>query len=68
MFSCGGFRDVDGLFQSSTQVDSSLLDDLPNVFDPVLFVLDTWSLEHDTKLGQKKVGFTGSSTAVMSAV
>lgn len=49
MFSCGGFRDVDGLFQSSTQVDSSLLDDLPNVFDPVLFVLDTWSLGNDTK-------------------
>lgn len=37
----GGFGDVDGLFQSSAQVDGSLLDDLPDVFDPVLFVLDT---------------------------
>lgn len=41
MFSCGGFRDVDWLLQSSTQVHRSLLDDLPNVFDPVLLVVDT---------------------------
>lgn len=41
MFSCGGLRYVDGLLQSSTQVHSSLLNDLPNVFDPVLLVLDT---------------------------
>lgn len=37
----GGFGDVDGLLQSATQVDGSLLDDLPNVFDPVLLVVDT---------------------------
>lgn len=35
----GGFGDVNGLLQSSAQVDSSLLDDLPDVFDPVLFIL-----------------------------
>lgn len=46
-FSGGGFGDVDWFFQSATQVDSSLLDNLPNVFDPVLFVLDTWSLRSD---------------------
>lgn len=44
----GGFGDVDGLFQSSTQVDGSLLDDLPDVFDPVLFVLDTRSLREQS--------------------
>lgn len=37
----GGFGDVNRLFQSSTQVDGTFLDDLPDVFDPVLFVLDT---------------------------
>lgn len=61
MFSCGGFRDVNGLLQSSTQVDSSLLDDLPNVFDPVLLVLNAWSLGHNAWLRQIKVGFTGCS-------
>lgn len=41
MFSCGGFRDVNGLLQSSAQMDSSLLNDLPDVFDPILLVLNT---------------------------
>lgn len=40
MFRGGGFRDVDRLLQGSPQVDSSLLDDFPNVFDPVLLVLN----------------------------
>lgn len=47
VFSCGGFRDVDGFLQSSTQVDCSLLYDFPNVFDPVLLILNTWSLVHN---------------------
>lgn len=46
----GGFGDVDGLFQSSTQVDGSLLNDLPDVFDPVLFVLDTRSLREQRQI------------------
>lgn len=44
----GGFGDVDGLFQSSAQVDGSLLNDLPDVFDPVLFVLDARSLREQS--------------------
>lgn len=57
VLSGGGFRDVDGLLQSSAQVDSSVLDDLSNVFDPILLVLNTWSLEDDTLFGQKMLRF-----------
>ena len=46
----GGFGDVNGLLQSSAQVDRSLLDDLPDVFDPVLFILQTRGLRHNTVL------------------
>lgn len=52
VFGCGGFGDVDGLLQSAAQVDSPLLDHLPDVFDPVLFVLDTGGLRGDTSAGQ----------------
>lgn len=52
VFGCGGFGDVDGLLQSTTQVDSPFLDHLPDVLDPVLFVLDTGSLRRDTSAGQ----------------
>lgn len=66
MFSCGGFGDVNGLLQSTTQVYGSLLDDLPDVFDPVLLVLNTWSLGHNTWLSQINVTFK-NSTAVCAA-
>lgn len=59
MLCCGGFRDVDWLLQSSTQVHRSLLDDLSNVFDPVLLVVDTWSLWYNSWLGEIKVRFIG---------
>lgn len=52
VFGCGGFGDVDGLLQSAAQVDSPLLDHLPDVFDPVLFVLDAGGLRGDTSAGQ----------------
>lgn len=52
VFGCGRFGDVDGLLQSAAQVDSPLLDHLPDVFDPVLFVLDTGGLRRDTSAGQ----------------
>lgn len=44
VFGCGGFGDVDGLLQSPPQVHGPLLDHLSDVFDPVLFVLDTGGL------------------------
>lgn len=56
----GGFGDVDGLLQSSAQVDGPLLDDLPDVFDPVLFVLDTRSLREQ----RQSVRVTWWSTVV----
>lgn len=56
VFGRGGFGDVDGLLQSSAKVDSPLLDHLPDVFDPVLFVLDTGSLRKDASTGQKGHG------------
>lgn len=37
---CSWFGNVDGLLQRSSQVDGALLDHLPDVFDPVLLVLD----------------------------
>lgn len=52
VFGCGGFGDVDGLLQSSAQVDSALLDHLSDVFDPVLFVLNTGSLRQNASTGQ----------------
>lgn len=39
VFDCGGLGDVNGLLQGSSQVDGTLLDYLPDVFDPVLLVL-----------------------------
>lgn len=60
VFGCGGFGDVDGLLQSTTQVDSPFLDHLPDVLDPVLFVLDTGSLRRDTISGSERDTFTGS--------
>lgn len=51
VFGCSGFGDVDGLLQSSAQVDSALLDHLSDVFDPVLFVLDAGSLRQNTSTG-----------------
>lgn len=52
VFGCGGFGDVDGLLQSSAQMDSALLDHLSDVFDPVLFVLNTGSLRQNTSTGR----------------
>ena len=57
VLSGGGFRDVDGLLQSSAQVDSSVLDDLSNVFDPILLVLNTRSLEDNTLFGKKMLRY-----------
>lgn len=67
MFGCGGFGDVDGLFQSSAQVDSALLDHLPDVFDPVLLVLDAGSLRQNTSTGSERETFTGSGTQIRAA-
>lgn len=43
---------MDGLLQSSAQVHSALLDHLSDVFDPVLFVLNTGSLGQNMSTGQ----------------
>lgn len=40
MFGGGGFGDVNGFLQSTAQMDRSLLNDLTNVFDPVLLVFN----------------------------
>lgn len=40
----GRFGDVNGLLERPPQVDGALLDHLPDVFDPVLLVLDARGL------------------------
>lgn len=42
---CSGFGNVDGLLESSPQVNGSLLDHFPDVLDPVLLVLNIGSLK-----------------------
>lgn len=37
---CGGFGNVNGLFERPSQVDGALLDHLSDVLDPVLLVLN----------------------------
>ena len=44
VFGRGGLGHVDGLLQRPPQVDGPLLDHLPDVFDPVLLVLDAGRL------------------------
>lgn len=67
VFGCGGFGDVDGLLQSSAQVDGALLDHLPDVLDPVLFVLDAGSLRQNTSAGVRRKTFAGSGAKIRAA-
>lgn len=49
----GRLRDVYGFLQSSSQVDGSLLDHLPDVFDPILLVLNARRLPLAQGRGQR---------------
>lgn len=55
---------MDGLFQGSAQVDGPLLDDLPDVFYPVLFVLDTRSLREQRQSVKSHVAVNGGHIAL----
>lgn len=49
----GRLRDVYGFLQSSSQVDGSILNHLPDVFDPVLLVLNARRLPLAQGRGQR---------------
>lgn len=56
VFDCGGLGDVNGLLQGSSQVDGTLLDYLPDVFDPVLLVLYAGRLRGKTDGRSRQTG------------
>lgn len=47
---CGRFGNVNRLFERPSQVNCALLNHLPDVFDPVLLVLDARGLERVQKV------------------
>ena len=53
MLGGGRLRDVYGFLQSSSQVDGSILNHLPDVFDPVLLVLNARRLPLAREKGSK---------------
>ena len=62
VFGRGGLGHVDGLLQRPPQVDGSLLDHLPDVFDPVLLVLDAGSLWARTDAVRTGLGSASSAS------
>lgn len=52
MLGCSRFGDVNGLLERPPQVNGALLDHLPDVFDPVLLVLDARGLGREWDRGQ----------------
>lgn len=56
VFDCGGLGDVNRLLQGSSQVDGTLLDHLPDVFDPVLLVLYAGRLRGQTDGRSRQTG------------